>query len=172
MNDHFFPIDTKYGARVEIDSMHHLIHDGKVWDCHIETLTATVNTVLDVYIKTGSKEVHLDFNGEAIGGMVLVQFYEDAIMTTAGTAISTYSRNRSNITTAETLIYTSPSVSTVGTLVGTRRIFASTSNQGKVTSAIHSGGERIWKANSTYLTRITTSVATTQVACDVLFYEV
>lgn len=172
MNEHFFPLDEDSGGRVTTDSRHNAVHEGRMFGFHIENLTATVGTVINVHYRTGDKPVHIDAVRQAVGGRVQTILYEDVTVATVGTNIVQYrNKNRKFPDTNSMVIRTDSTFSTVGTtILSTTQILATSTNQAKGTSSIKDEAEWVLKENSDYLAR-TTFTADTVYTQDALFYE-
>lgn len=164
----FLPIDGD--CRPTIDKAHHECHEGNFYTFHYENLTAASGATNYIHIKTGSKYTHITFDWQAIVGNMFIKIYEDPTLGTAGTVININARNRVNINTPTTTVFLNPTVSTVGTLIGTRTMLNSSTTQSKAT-AVRNGIERILKSNEDYLVAITNGAASMAYTVDGSFYE-
>lgn len=170
-SDKFFPTDHDTGARIVIDSVHEAVHAGRAYSFHVENLTATAATVMDVHYRTGDKEVHIAAERQAVGGRVQTILYENPIVATAGTVfISYFNRNRCYPDTNSMVLRSNSTFSTVGTRINTSQILATATNQQKGTSSLRDVVEWVMKPNTDYLAR-TTFYADIIYTLDAVFYE-
>jgi hypothetical protein len=170
----FFPNkDVIDDAIVTIDTTHHEIHEGHGYAFHVENLTPTSGVTQYIEIASGAKQPHIFLDFEAIGGLCKIQMFEGGTVLTAGTVITSYNRNRplASVHSALLTIRQGSTVTTVGSVFATRTILASATAQGKVTSAVREGAERVWNANTTYLIGITPLAASMIWTADGLFEE-
>ena len=168
----FMPTDKITGARKIIESYHSEVHSGEMYEFHIESLTATAVTVINVHYKTGNKEVHIDAIRQAIGGRVQTVLYESPTIATIGSVlIQCRNKNRNYPDSPLMEIRTDTTFAITGTvIIGTTQILAAATNQNKTNSSVKDNVELILKPNTDYLAK-TTFTATSIYTMDAIFYE-
>ena len=156
---------------INIDRVHHEIHEGCMYDFHTEDLDLDNAENLDTLIVTGSKEAHITIDAEASGGRVAAFIYRDVTVSANGTEIVARNRNQNFPDAAVTKIYAGPTVTSIGTELVKRQILASSQGVAKISSAIRPSAERVLKPNTKYLLRQTSTADNIIVTIDAIFYE-
>jgi hypothetical protein len=168
----WFKNDGLSGARIGITQIEHYINDGKIWGFHMEDLSMASSDTTYLHIKVGSSDIHWEHEISAFGGRLEYKLYASPTMGTAGTVLNVKNRNCNYCSTAETILYQDSTVSTVGTsLIATRQVFGSTSNQGKTSTSIGEAAQRVFKKNTEYLMAFTANAAAMMFACSGMFLE-
>jgi hypothetical protein len=153
------PVDQLGGFVITADVLHHVGHLKKLYEFQTEIVSAAfdVNVVHDVYVKTGSKELHMVWEAAAYGGRVEVVPYRNPAVTAAtGTAVTPFNKFGGATNDLETTVLLNPTVTAAGTqCYSTRQIFGSTSGQARNGSSLRGGTEIVLLENSGYLFRCT-----------------
>jgi hypothetical protein len=150
-----FKQDLTTGAFTTISYDHHEIHSGSHFFTGNYTDLAN-GQVYDILIVTPNtlKYSHMIFElrteAEAMFG-----YYEATTTSANGTAMTVFDRNRVTANTAGTTFFHTPTVTSVGTLLGSG-IFGSGNKQG---GGLRDSNEFILKPNSKYLVRVTNNTA-------------
>ncbi len=144
-------VDVATGVFVTIEYEHYQIHEGNTFTV-LEVTDLGNGAERDILIvspKT-TEWAHLVWEIEH-ELETLIQFYRDTTYTAAGTGIVAFNRDGNSTHTATTLVYHTPTITNVGTLVGTIQ-------QGdgkKAGGSDRLSNEFILKQNTAYLIRIT-----------------
>ena len=131
-----------------------LTEDGKIFS-YSPVMSLANNGTANYLIKTpASPKVTLyEFDVSSDNSPVFHTLYEDVVVSANGTLASAFNNNRQSSTTAGTLIYTSPTITSTGTLLS-----ADITTGGKL-----AGGVSLWefriifKASANYLVQLTNS---------------
>ena len=148
-------IDAATRAIATIEWEHYQIHEGKTFTVlEVTDLgNGAVRDILGVTPDT-TEWAHLVWEIEH-ELETSIQFYQDTTYSDNGTAISSINRNGNSTNIATTLVYHSPTITNVGTLIGTIQ-------QGsgkKAGGSDRLANEFILKQNTAYLIRITNLTA-------------
>jgi len=166
-----FKVDPT-GALTTIDYPHHEIHTGNTWAFHHENLAPASGVSTYLHLKTRAGAPHLVLEFEAVGGVLGISISEGATVATAGTVISMTNRNREYASTLSTMVgYTGSTFTTVGTVIATRCLLATSTSQAKSNSVVREGGERIFKPNTDYVINFLPRAASMAFCVDGIFYE-
>lgn len=144
-------LDFTTNAVNTVDYAHHEIHGGKHFFVK-NWIDLTNGQVLDFLFVTADTLawahmiVHFNFQAEAN-----VAIYEDTVVSANGTAVTSYNRNRNSANVAGALVYSTPTVTSVGTLLSAYK-----AGSGKAVGGEARGSaELVLKQNSQYLIRVT-----------------
>lgn len=144
-------IDEATGAIASIEYGHHKIHEGDVFTV-LEVTDLGNGAVRDILIITPDTTRWAHFVWEIEHEVeTSIQFYRGTTVTDNGTLIPSFNRNGNSATTATTLVYHTPTITNVGTLIGTIQ-------QGdgkKAGGSDREANEFILRQNTYYLIRIT-----------------
>ncbi len=144
-------IDKATRAITTIKFEHHQIHEGNTFTI-LEVTDLGNGAVRDILIVTPDtpKWAHLVWEIEH-ELETSIQFYQDTLYSNNGTPIPSFNRNGNSGNVATTLMYHTPTITNVGTLVGTIQQGADK----KAGGGDREDNEYILKQNSSYLIRIT-----------------
>lgn len=151
------PFDDESGAALMIDSVHHEVHEGKMWHAAYTNGNVANTAVVDLLFHTGvGVDAHSAWEVFA-SGAVTVSLYESPVISNTGVVLTAYNMNRAMTTTAASLVYSSPTITSTGTvaLVNGRILPGGSSPTTRVGGGIRSGAEWILKPNTYYLMRVT-----------------
>ena len=166
-------IDQYSGAVGSIEQEHLKIHEGKGFTLaqriSITNLGGTYEFLGVVPANVFPHFRHITVSSD--GGPSDVDFYEGATYSATGSAITPYNNNRNSITTAELLVYDSPTLTTDGTLLEPILIPGT-----KQAGSLGSEGSNEWnlKENEAYMIRITNNTAgagTSNYTINMFWYE-
>ena len=148
-------IDENTRVIVTIEYEHYQIHAGNTFTV-LEVTDLGNGAVRDILVVSPdtTRWAHLVWEIEH-ELEALIQFYMDTTYSDNGTAISSFNRNGNSSTIATTLVYHTPTITDVGTLIG-----AIQQGSGKKAGGSDRlANEFILKKNTSYLVRITNSTA-------------
>ena len=144
-------IDEATRAIVTIEYEHYQIHAGNTFTV-LEVTDLGNGAVRDILVVSPATTEWAHLVWEIEHELeTKIQFYRDTTYTDSGTAITSFNRNGNSSNVATTLVYHSPTITNVGTLVGTIQ-------QGdgkKAGGSDRLANEFILKQNAAYLIRIT-----------------
>lgn len=147
-----FKKDVMTGAMIGIDYGHHEIHDGDTF--RVGAILTNVSNAASrlIRIKTPNSSSYSHWGSETITDAACqIEFYEGTIFTAAsGTQVSTFNKNRMSANVASTLIYTTPTVSVLGTQLMQKRFGTGKTAGGEAGTT----AEWILKADTNYLFKI------------------
>lgn len=146
-----FPYDDGTGALQTIEFEHHQIHEGNMFTV-LEVTVLGNGAVRDILAITPdtAKWAHLVWEIEH-EKETSIQFYYGTTYSNVGTIVPSYNRNGNSSKIATTLMYHTPTITDVGTLIGTIQ-------QGdgkKAGGSDRLSNEYVLRQNCTYLVRIT-----------------
>ena len=147
---------TYYRQRVEsIDFVHQMVHEGRYFSGGYYNPAVVNNGVIELLIQSSATLItHMQFSG-ASGGDSIIQLFEDATITSAGTAITMANHNRLSIKAGDGTVTHTPVLLTDGNQVnGT--VFVPGGEKAQSGGGV--GGfssEFILKFSTIYLLRIT-----------------
>lgn len=163
--------DTHKPELVNIERIHQLVHEGRLFQLSGEFTLAAAGTAYFLGI-TDSKTVH--FTNGAItstGTPLNIIFYEDATVSANGTQVFGLNKNRNSATTPTLLTYSGPTVTGVGTPIEYGMVTTAPGNAGGDASLFAS--EWVLDNASNYLISITNNDAqTATIDYNFLWYEV
>lgn len=171
-SNNFFPTDKYDEALVTIDTVHHEVHEGHCFAFHYENRAPTSGASIYLHLKSGAKSPHIFIDFEALGGLLEVIMYKDAIVSTVGTAISFYDRNHNTNNSPISTLFVGTTFSTVGTIFANRLVLGSSGGASKANSAIREGAERCWKPNTDYIISLKPLATSMAITVDGLMEEV
>ena len=160
--------DVLSGKLVTIEYEHAQIHEGWMFTV-LEITDLTNGAVRDLVVVAPdtTRWTHLVWEIEH-ELETSIQFYKDTTYSDAGTTITSFNRNGNSANIATTLVYHTPTITDVGTLVGTIQ-------QGdgkKAGGSDRLSNEFILKRNTSYLVRITNLTASNNlIATKLNWYE-
>lgn len=149
-------MDASTNSLQTITYEHHEIHSGSMF--FIGSYTNLGNgAVYDILFVTPNttEYAHMIFQ-IATEAEAMFQYYEGTTTSNDGTAMTTFCRNRQKDNTASVLFYHTPTVTSVGTLVGDG-IFGSGKQAG---GQIRDSQEFVLKPNTKYMLRVTNNTVT------------
>ena len=143
-------IDDNTRSLTTIEFEHHQIHVGNTFTI-LEVTDLGNMAVRDILVVSPdtTKWAHVVWEIEH-ELETLIQFYRDTTYTDNGTPIIAFNRNGNSSNTATTLVYHTPTITNVGTLVGTIQ----QGNGKKAGGSDRLANEFILKQNCAYLIRI------------------
>ena len=143
-------IDENTGAIATIEWEHHQLHEGNTFTI-LEVTDLGNGAVRDILVVSPdtTEWAHLVWEIEH-ELETSIQFYRDTTYTDNGTEITSFNRNGNSTNTATTLVYHTPTITNVGTLVGTIQ----QGNGKKAGGSDRTSNEFILKQNTAYLIRI------------------
>lgn len=162
-------LDSVEKAIVSVDSVHHEVHDGEVFECsaYLESIADDEN--LDLQITTGARKVHTSFGAE-LGGDGTFSFHRSPT-TSDGTPVIAYNMEHSSAAVPISTLVHSPTVSDTGTQI-IKFFLPGGSGPQAVGGTTRGNLERILKANTKYLFRLTNISGQAQPGSILLqFYE-
>lgn len=162
----FFPMDAGDHARIVIDSTHHEVHEGALYEFHYENLAPASGLTTYIHIKTGLIKLHAYLQFEAVGGLLKINMYDGATVGTAGTAINCFNLNRTITDSITTKVYVGSTVGTTGTAFATKTILATSTSQSKANSSVKEFAERNWAPSKDYIIAIVTGAASMSFTVD------
>lgn len=171
-SDIFYPRD-ECGALRYIDVIHCMVHQGRLFDISGFDIDLDSTETHYILIKTGEKQVHIDFVITGGGGIIDIEIGEDAVAS-GGSVLQIFNRNRNSSNVPYTTAFDNPTVSTVGNIFVNKRILGSaTVLQQKIISEVRAGAERVWKPNTNYvmLARTVAGADNCMLTIDGVFYE-
>ena len=144
-------IDSMSRSLLIIDLALHELNKGDSYiSSDVTDLGGTANKTFLLVTPNTTKWVHLLYVVEH-ELEITVSFYEGATITSNGTTISSYNRNRNSIKTAKLAVHHTPGVANDGTLIRSQQL-----GNGKMAGGASRGiNEFILKPNSNYLLRVT-----------------
>jgi hypothetical protein len=162
-------LDFATHSIINIDYVHHEIHDGHAYMYHdvIDSLASGV--VQDYLITTANSAAWLHISHDVeFAGAGTVEIFEggDRVGTTAQTL---YNRDRNNLTAATSTIHKGTSG---GTVDGTRIVYWKGGATQSKNSATHgTASEKILKPNTKYILRVTSRAEANIVSVSIGWYE-
>jgi len=169
--------DDNTGATIGIDYVHHEIHDGSCYMYHDVIASLGDTVVQDYWIVTPNttKWAHLGHMIESTGP-ITVEVYEGADRTNAKTQQTVFNRDRNNLTAATTKVYKNNATGTGsgGTTDGTKLVWwkgGIANNKTTNGTFVGTANEKILKANTNYIYRITSHMASNLISLSFDWYE-
>jgi len=149
-NSNIINIDEATRAITTIEYEHHEIHDGRMFTI-LEVTDLGNMAIRDILVVTPdtTRWAHLVWEIEH-ELETSINFYRDTTYTDNGTPIISFNRNGNSTNVATTLVYHTPTITDVGTLVGTIQQGAGK----KAGGSDRQSNEFILKQNTAYLVRI------------------
>jgi len=169
---HVVDIDHVYDAMINIDPIHHLIHEGKFFGTYMQDISVANDGKLEMYIIVGSSPMHVRVTG-VTGGFGTLEMFEGSTASSNGTPLVLTNRNRLSSNTADGTVYSEPTVTGDGTAIYKTLIIGGSGP--KSTGGISAGGyeEYIFNPGEAYLVRITNMAGNNQpLSLELNFYEV
>lgn len=158
------------GAPVAVDSAHYEIHAGHSFYYHDVIQLAAAGTQDYLLTVPAGCRPHWDYTVEGIYG-VTVELYEGTGKTQSASAQATFNRDRNSATAAALVVKKGTNGgSGDGTRVLWRKSGSGTS-QGRVAGSSAEHRERILKADTAYILRITSAANTNDISLDLGWYE-
>ena len=150
-NSDIITIDEATRAIATIEYEHYQIHEGNTFTI-LEVNDLGNGVVRDILVVSPNTTEWAHLVWEIEHELeTLIQFYQDTTYTDNGTEITSFNRNGNSTHTATTLVYHTPTITNVGTLIGTIQ-------QGsgkKAGGSDRLSNEFILQQNTAYLIRIT-----------------
>jgi len=153
-----------------IDNAHHEIHEG-VRFFHQESYSLVKSGTVDHLIVTPdtTKWAHMVIGINNTLASIEVILYEDTVASANGTADTVFNRNRNSATVNTTLLFTAPTITTVGVKLTENVLGTGKNNPG---GEVRDSEEIMLKQNTKYLLRISEpGIANTQVNLTFDWYE-
>jgi len=147
--------DDMTNALTVIDYAHHEIHSGSHFKAgYQDTVMATNDEINILFITPDTlKWAHFELTAQATGA-VIIDFYEDAVVSANGTLVTAWNRNRNSTKVNTVLVYHTPTVTTNGTKISSKWV----GNEGfkdSVGGEARGEAEFILKQNTKYLIKLT-----------------
>lgn len=165
-------IDAVEGSLIQIDNVHHAVHDGDHYQACV--FDGDVDTGSPKYVRITTPdttvEQHIIIDVSANGGF-LFEFYENPTINAAGNAVTVLNNNRRSTNTSTTLTKedcTTEAPNNDGTLMcggysgGEKR---------KATAEAGSRTEWILERNEDYIVKVTPDADNTKVMINMAWYE-
>lgn len=177
MSIHIGKTDSKTGAQISIDYAHHETHGGSSFTYH-DVIASLNDTVVQDYwwvTPNTTKYAHMGHTVDSTGP-IKIEIFEGADRTNAKTEQTCYNRNRNVLTANTTKVYknNATGTGTGGTTDGTKIvIWQGGIDNNKQTNGTMVGteNEKILKANTNYIFRITSGMAANLISVSFDFYE-
>lgn len=165
-------VDGTSGALVTVDTIHRLIHLGKVFQASNYDPDLANNTDLDLLMVLGNRGAHARFH-IAANGSCRVRLIEDSSIGDNGQQITAYNRNRKNPNQSASSIYINPTVNSEGeTILDDLLAGGSAGGNRTIGSSMDSFEEFNLKTGTNYLLRVTNiSGGNIEIVMSVFFYE-
>lgn len=154
-------LPTSIAARPELELAHHRIHEGNLF--HVNAINTNLQIINPKYflfisppqdpVLKDTTKVHLIFKVTANPG-ILLEFFEDSVVTDNGTAVPIINHNRNSITIPLGRVFENPTVTSDGTRIYVELI-GTTTTGGASTTFDRNEDEYILKIQTNYLLKIT-----------------
>jgi hypothetical protein len=144
----------EYGSLVVIDWIHHLVHEGEMFQASHTFLNVGDGSTVTLLITTGAKEMH--FTGViTVGGQSFTSMYENPDVA-GGTPVPVKDMNRNSSAFPGGLVYHSPTVNNIGPapLIENLLLVGGTGPR-RVGGDTRSGTEWELKPNEDYIIQVT-----------------
>jgi hypothetical protein len=166
--------DQITGLLVSISEIHHFIHEGKFFVSWADTASLPDTQSFSVLIDPNEAVPHVRIT-VSMGGQGLFELFENTTVTANGNVVTAVNKNRLSSRTAQTLLYSSPSVTESGNLIG-RKVVEGGSGTGPFSTATGAETsifeEYILNPDRLYLARLTNQSGGARIAgIGVDFYE-
>jgi hypothetical protein len=144
-------LDAATGALKTIDVVHEEVHEGEMFLAEYSAASVADGGTVRLVLTAGARQPHLSFNVSA-GGACQVYLYEGST-SVGGTAVPTYSYNRSGTITPTMAVAHSPSAGTVGTvaLVNGRYLAGGNSSNTRIGGGVRQGVEFMFAPSTKYI---------------------
>lgn len=135
------------------------IRDANVWTFSQEDADLDIADAFDIAILTGTKEVEIDADYEAIGGSVQITFYKGATITAeTGTEVDLVNEcYKCNLDPLTSVLF-NPTVTEAGTAIQSRKLRSAANVPARATSYIGDSAPRVLAPNTQYLIRAVSAV--------------
>ena len=166
-------VDPLYHSLSMLDQEHAMIHQSRGFTAAARTTIANGGGVVD-FLGIVPPGVFPHFRHITValdGGPFDIDFYEAPTVSANGTPVSAYNNNRNSIVGSQLLVFSAPTILTVGTLLEPILI-PGTKQSGSLGS--DASNEWILKQDTLYLIRITNNTAsggTSRAAINMFWYE-
>jgi hypothetical protein len=149
-------LDSSTRALNCIDNAHHEIHDGSAF---------VVNTVVDLAGNSSQTNIFVSGLSNKESNMIWrfiseaeadFKLYEDVTVSSSGTPVTIWNRNRASLTTSNSLVFSSAEISDTGTNLIVHHHWGS----GKDGGELREISEWVLKSGTVYSTVLTNEVAT------------
>lgn len=160
------------GAAETIDFAHAKIHEGNGYIVSKLFLSVADDSYADLHIMTGStKETHMLMEISAVRKSY-ISLYRGTTYSNIGTTVAVFNSDDSSSNTTASSVYSSPTVTTLGTLLLQDLIPAGT-NSKTVGGVSNTRAERILRTSTDYLLRVqNVSNNTSDIAIQFDYYEI
>jgi len=154
-------IADKSGGMRSISELQSAVHDGMMFGLSSHG-TITAGASLILLGVIGTRQVHFDgFKCDISQTPFLIEFFESPTVTTLGTQVATRRRNRANANVSQMLVYSGGTVSANGALIDDDQLLL----VGQGANVLNGTGtiEDGWvlKANTTYMIKLTNQASST-----------
>ncbi len=167
-SEHEAEVDRIAKALITIDTVHGRVHEGVVFTASSSIFNILAGGVIDMLTRVPvDVTAHVKLGGY-VGANSSVELYEGTSTSNPGTAVTTFNRNRTSTTTAEMLVFHTPTITDLGTKLWTEFIpGGATGNTGAGSDV----SQTEWILDEgDYLTRLTNISPTTAPASLQLFW--
>ncbi|MFW5955725.1 MAG: hypothetical protein ACOCSK_03190 [Rhodothermales bacterium] len=150
---------------------HKKVEDGLLYGFYTDELSVSDGSSLELLIQTGSKDAHIILSALSGEAQTIPELYEDTEVSSEGDELLASNFNRNYPDTPELKVYTSPTVTNDGFRFVSRRILSGGQGPFKVSSEIVDGIERVLKAQTNYLVKVTADGGAANIVVTGVFYE-
>jgi len=154
---------------VTVSSPHDELHRGNGFSIFHDSGSIANNATLEILINTGSTGLHVQMVGD-VTGTFSVDTFEGTTVSSNGTAITVFNKNRYSSRTTNASIFHTPTITSDGTKIGIELIGAGKRQGGA--SEMSRGDQWILKNATSYLVRYTNiSGVANRVIANIEWYE-
>lgn len=159
------------GEAITLDAVTYYVHQGKVRGFYVEDADLDTGESMDTLIVVGRRPLHITLEASAFGGQVLAYIYEGSKYSDPGTLVRRSRFNRTINVPMESLVYSGPTITSLGDEFLKRRILAHAQGSAGITSAVKTGVERVLSPSTAYLLRQTSLADNIAITLTGVMYE-
>ncbi|MBU1173048.1 MAG: hypothetical protein KKD44_26090 [Proteobacteria bacterium] len=166
-------IDDVDQAKINIDLVHHKIHEGKFFS--ISIIDTDVDTEAPKYLRitAPNTSTRIHFTGQVyVTAASLIEFFEDPTISTAGDALTEYNNNRNSDNPSTATTFEDTTVSNDGTRIDSGRAGGAARPNFRIGGETARRNEWILKQGEDYVLKITPDADNTEVVVSLTWYEV
>lgn len=147
-------VDDFTGFMVNLDAVHHRVHNGEMFQVDLVDLVLADDGVLAMLVTVPEGgSAHMRFAAQA-GGDAHIELFENPTVTVVGSAAAEVNRNRRSALTADVVVTTGPTTTADGTALASL-VIGGGSGGNSAGGGVDSFEEWVLKADEQYLFRVT-----------------
>ena len=169
-------LDSAHSDPVNIDIVHHMIHDEKFFSFVVIDVDVDIETPKYIRITTPNTDARIHFTGQVyVTAASLIELYENPTINTAGSPVTIYNNDRNSIVATTATAFedtTTTAPDNDGTRIDAGRAGGAARPNFRIGGETARRNEWILKQNEDYLIKITPDADNTEVVISITWYEV